>query len=132
MLNILYSNIYWSKTIKLLLLYVVMILFIITIVLLINEFYKTDNYYLKKQNKTNRVIYKYKSEKTYLEVIKKEEVVEELEDVDEVLPKAFNEFYYVPKKHNRIVTYVKKEKQYLPVHNILKEHIEENVNKPHK
>lgn len=132
MLNILYSNIYWSKTIKLLLLYVVMILFIIAIVLLINEFYKTDNYYLKNQNKTNRVIYKNKSEKTYLEVIKKEEVVEELEDVDEVLPKVFNEFYYVPKKHNRIVTYVKKEKQYLPVHNILKEHIEENVNKPHK
>ena len=132
MLNILYSNIYWSKTIKLLLLYVVMILFIIAIVLLINEFYKTDNYYLKKQNKTNRVIYKNKSEKTYLEVIKKEEVVEELEDVDEVLPKAFNEFYYVPKKYNRIVTYVKKEKQYLPVHNILNEHIEENVNKPHK
>lgn len=132
MLNILYSNIYWSKTIKLLLLYVVMILFIIAIVLLINEFYKTDNYYLKNQNKTNRVIYKNKFEKTYLEVIKKEEVVEELEDVDEVLPKAFNEFYYVPKKYNRIVTYVKKEKQYLPVHNILKEHIEENVNKNHK
>ena len=132
MLNILYSNIYWSKTIKLLLLYVVMILFIIAIVLLINEFYKTDNYYLKNQNKTNRVIYKNKSEKTYLEVIKKEEVVEELEDVDEVLPKAFNEFYYVPKNHNTIVTYVKKEKQYIPVHNILKEHIEENVNKPHK
>ena len=111
-MNLLFlSTIYWSKTVKLLLLYFVVILFIIAIVLLINEiFFKRENDFLnsQKENKIKRILSYKKLNKNYL----KPDVKEEIEE--DILP-AFNEQCYVPKKHTRILTYVKKEKVYLPI-----------------
>ena len=118
-INIL-SDVYWSRSLKLIILYVIVSLFIIAIALLLYELTKKESSYITKQAKS-KVIFKYNKEKTYFKpcieaVVIEEEVIDDQyveEVVEEIIPVVNEVPLYTKEPIKRIILCKNKDKVYL-------------------